>query len=220
MIACFYDEHATSVLPFDDLRRHFKIDFFHESEPFFQALRQKSYSTILLNYNLELLKAVQTGLHYNGCSVIITAPEEFEDRKLQALSAGAHDFFTNKMNAQELIIKVKNKEKSFFQMNSTLKLGNVNMVFSELKTYLYGKPVDVTIIEMKMLRLLIKNYPAIVTKEELVNDVWPSQKILPTTINTHIYNLRSKFLKWEFEVITIKSQGYVLVSKQNDQHLF
>lgn len=218
MIACFCDEHATSVLPFDDLRIHFKIDFFHEAEPFFQALHQKSYSAILLNYNLELLKAVQAGPHYNGCSVIIAASEESEDYKLKALSSGAHDFYTNKMNAQELILKIKNKQKSFLQMNSILKLGNVSIVFSELKTYQNGKPIDVTIIEMKMLRLLIKNYPAIVTKEELVNDVWPSQKILPTTINTHIYNLRSKFLNWEFEVITIKSQGYALAPKRIDQH--
>lgn len=218
MIACFCDEHAISVLPFDDLRSHFKVDFFHDSEPFFLALHQKNYSAILLNYNLDLLKAIQAGPHYNGCSIIVTAPEELEGQKLQALTAGAHDFYTNKMNAQELILKVKNKQKSFFQMNSTLKLGNVSMNFTELKTYLYGKVVDVTIIEMKMLRLLIKNYPAIVTKEELVNDVWPSQKILPTTINTHIYNLRSKFERWEFEVITIKSQGYALALKQNNQH--
>ena len=218
MIACFCDEHATTVLPFDELRSHFKIDFFHDSESFLRALHQKNYSAILMNYNLDLLKAVQIAPHYNGCSIIVAVPEEFEGHKLQALSAGAHDFYTNKMNAQEFILKIKNKQKSFLQMNSTLKLGNVSIVFSELKTYLCGKPVDVTIIEMKMLRLLIKNYPAIVTKEELVNDVWPSQKILPTTINTHIYNLRSKFLNWEFEVITIKAQGYALAPKRNDQH--
>jgi len=111
------------------------------------------------------------------------------------LSNGAHE---------ELIFKILNRD---------LKLGSVSMVFPELKTYLFGKPVNITLIEMKMLRLLIKNYPAIVTKEELANDVWPSQKILPTTINTHIYNLRSKFQDWEYEVLTIKSQGYTLVAK-------
>jgi len=105
------------------------------------------------------------------------------------------------------------EELMFKILNRDLKLGSVSMVFPELKTYLFGKPVNITLIEMKMLRLLIKNYPAIVTKEELANDVWPSQKILPTTINTHIYNLRSKFQDWEFEVLTIKSQGYALVAK-------
>lgn len=218
MVACCCDEKTNSFLPVDELKSHFKIDFFSELEGLKSALRSQTYSVILLNFNMEQLRAIQADPHYNGCSIIVTASEDLEDKKLEALSHGAHDFYTNKMNVQELVLKLKNKHKSFTRINNVLKLGNVTMNFSELKTTLFGKPVDLTLIEMKILRLLIKNYPAILTKEELINDVWPSQKILPATINTHIYNLRSKFQRWEFEVITIKSQGYTLTLKQNDQH--
>lgn len=217
MLACFCDERSFSLLPFDELRSHFKVDFFTDSASFKEALRQKSYSAILLNDDIDLLTAIQAGPDYNGCPIIVATLEE-DSHRLKALSAGAHDFYTDKMKVRELVLKLKNKQNSFTRMNSALKLGNVTINFSELKTYLYGKPVDLTLIEMKVLRLLIKNYPEIVSKDELVNDVWPGQKILPTTINTHIYNVRSKFKPWEFEIVTIKSQGYALTPKHIDQH--
>ena len=216
MVAYCYE--LFSILPVDQLKAHFNIDLYHDSVALMAAIRLKNYSTILLDFNLDLLKDLQSNPHYNGCPIIISAPEDQEEQRLEALSAGAHDVFTKQMNVQELILKIRNKQRSFFQMNNVFSLGNVSMVFSELKTYLHGKPIDLTLIEMKILRLLIKKYPAIVSKEELIEDVWPSQKILPTTINTHIYNLRSKFERWEFEVITIKSQGYTLALKQNNQH--
>lgn len=210
MLACYCDEHSISVLPFDELRSHFKIDFFHDSIVFKDALKEKRYSAILINSDINLLKAIQAESYYNGCPIIVTASEEREAYKLRALKAGAYDFYSSNMKPYELVLKLKNNKKNFVRMNSALKLGSVSIAFSELTTYLNGKPVDLTLIEMKILRLLLRNFPKKVTKEELVNDIWPSQSVLPKSINTHIFNIRTKFKEWEFEVQTIHTEGFTL----------
>lgn len=215
MLACYCEERSISVLPFDELRSHFRIDFFHDSIVFNDALREKRYSAILINSDINLLKAIQAESYYNGCPIIVTAPEEKDDYRLRALKAGAYDFYSSNMKSDELVLKLRNNQKNFERMNSALKLGSVSIAFSELTTYLNDKPVDLTLIEMKILRLLMRNFPKIVSKGEFVNDIWPTQKVLPKSINTHIYNIRTKFKEWEFEVLTIHTEGFTLSLKQN-----
>ncbi len=219
MLACYCDERSISEFPFDELRSHFQIDLFHDSIVFKDALKEKRYSAILLNSDLDLLKAIQAESHYNGCPIIVTAPKEKEAHRLKALRAGAYDFYSSNMKPYELVLKLKNNEKNFIRMNSALKLGNVSIAFSELTTYLNDRPIDLTLIEMKILRNLVKNYPKLISKQDLVNDIWPSQKILPKSINTHIFNIRTKFKEWEFEVVTVKTEGFGLSLKQNSSDL-
>lgn len=219
MIAFLYDEHTASWPCIEKLREKSELNQFSDPNAFIEVLGAKPYLALLIDYQLahqddfRLLKSIKTEPQYNGCPIVVVSPDNCEEKKMNSLTAGATDFYSNQMRLNELEIRLKNKMDLFKRSKNIFKLGSVKLSVADLKTYLFDRQVDLTLIEMKLLLLLMKNYPSVISKEVLVSDVWPGQIILSTTINTHLYNLRTKFKSWEYEIITYKSKGYCLVQK-------
>lgn len=92
-------------------------------------------------------------------------------------------------------------------------LGSLEILPLDLKIHFRNHPVDVTLTEMKILLNLMKNHPEMISRDELSQRVWENQLIQPSTLNTHISNLRAKFKDWEYEILNLKKQGYRLISK-------
>lgn len=213
MIACFIEDNPYSLKHrLGEIKSHFQVDLFHDPRTFQDALSQNHYALILMDYaaakkdNFHLLKSI------HGCPIIVSSHGLCEEEKFHALSAGANDFYSHNMKSSELILRLKNNLKRYGG-SQTLKLGTVRVVVSELNVYLSGNLIDVTLIELKILSLLVKKFPGLINQEELVNEVWPGQKILPATINTHLYNLRTKLKSWDHEIVTVKAKGYSLQLK-------
>lgn len=219
MIAFLYDKHTASWPYIEQLRQKSELNQFNDAKTLIEVLGEKSYLALLIDYqfahqdDFRLLKTLKKEPQYNGCPIVVISSDNCENKKMNALTAGATDFYSNQMRLNELEIRLRNKIEFFKRSKNIFKLGSVKLSVAELKTYLCERQVDLTLIEMKLLLLLMKNYPAVISKEELVNDVWPGQMILSTTINTHLYNLRTKFKSWEYEIITYKSKGYCLAKK-------
>jgi DNA-binding response OmpR family regulator len=71
--------------------------------------------------------------------------------------------------------------------------GVVAVRFSTMEAYRMGQPVVMTPKEFKMLEYMIKNPRKVLSRDELLNQVW-GYKCYPTTrtVDTHILRLRSK----------------------------
>jgi DNA-binding response OmpR family regulator len=162
---------------------------------------------------VELYDVIKADPHYNGCPIIFISGSSSEVSKLNAINIGAQDFLTRTMSKDEMISRINNKIDFFRNNRQVFKLGSVKVNTAELKVYFSNEKMELTLTEIKVMKFLIKEFPKISSREEINHEVWPDQIVLPTTLNTHLSNLRHKFPKWEYEIQFIKSKGIELVLK-------
>jgi DNA-binding response OmpR family regulator len=76
---------------------------------------------------------------------------------------------------------------------STVAFGNVTVNFSAMEVLCKGEPVALTTKEFKTLKYLIQNTPRVISRDELLNEVWGYENYPCTrTVDNHILTLRKK----------------------------
>jgi DNA-binding response OmpR family regulator len=75
----------------------------------------------------------------------------------------------------------------------TFEFGGVTGCFSTMEIHRNGQPVDLTCKEFKTLAYLIKNPRRVISRDELLNEVWGYENYPSTrTVDNHILKLRKK----------------------------
>ncbi len=75
----------------------------------------------------------------------------------------------------------------------TFEFGGVKGCFSMMEIHRNGRPVNLTFKEFKMLAYLIKNPRRVISREELLNEVWRYENYPRTrTVDNHMLKLRNK----------------------------
>jgi DNA-binding response OmpR family regulator len=222
--------HLPRVVLFDDdvsnlnlyqnyFQDHFSVKGFQNPHTYELAL-QEDLSAVVIDVlmpvmdGVDLYTKIQIHPHYNGCPLIFISSSGSDEIMLKALKIGGQDFLNKSMKKDEMISRINNKIESFRKNRHIFRLGNVKVNTSELKAYYANEKMELTLTEMRIMKFLIREYPRLSTREEINQEVWPDQKVLPTTLNTHLSNLRNKFPKWEYEIQCIKSKGIELVLKE------
>jgi DNA-binding response OmpR family regulator len=95
---------------------------------------------------------------------------------------------------------------------STVAFGNVTVNFSAMEVHCKGEPVALTTKEFKTLKYLIQNAPRVISRDELLNEVWGYENYPCTrTVDNHILTLRKKLEhdpSRPLHVRTIHGAGY------------
>jgi DNA-binding response OmpR family regulator len=77
--------------------------------------------------------------------------------------------------------------------DSEFSFGQVSVNFLEMSAHRNGEPVVLTAMELKLLRYLIQNARRVVSRNELLNEVWGYDNYpLTRTVDNHILRLRQK----------------------------
>jgi len=75
----------------------------------------------------------------------------------------------------------------------TFEFGGVTGCFSTMEIHRNGRPVSLTCKEFKTLAYLIKNPRRVISRDELLSEVWGYENYPSTrTVDNHILNLRKK----------------------------
>jgi DNA-binding response OmpR family regulator len=76
---------------------------------------------------------------------------------------------------------------------SMFAFGDVTISFSAMEALRKGEPVVLTTMEFKMLKYLIQNAHRVISRDELLNEVWGYENYPCTrTVDNHILRLRQK----------------------------
>lgn len=94
-------------------------------------------------------------------------------------------------------------------------LGDVRINFSEMTAFRKGQPITMTAMEFKTLKYLIQNPRRVISRHELLNEVWGYENYPNTrTVDNHILRLRQKLEQTPSEprhFITVHRSGYKFV---------
>lgn len=159
--------------------------------------------------------------------VVLSANSEVEDKVL-LLELGADDYVTKPFSPKELLARVRRAMRragASTQLISQVLLKPVNhevltfgaarIDFTSMEATRAGKPVTLTSQEFKLLKYLAASAGRVVSREELLNEVWGYQNYPSTrTVDNHVLRLRQKLEPDPTDphfIMTMHGAGYKLV---------
>jgi DNA-binding response OmpR family regulator len=127
--------------------------------------------------------------------LMLTARSEESDRVI-GLDLGADDYVTKPFSVRELMARVRallRRAHSSAELPDELQFGDVHVDFRRYVARRRGQPVEMTRKEFATLRLLVARAGEVVTREDLLNEVWGYESYpVSRTVDNHIAGLRAK----------------------------
>lgn len=197
----------------------FSVETFSRPESFLTKFDTTSYKTILLDIHMptidgfELYERIIEHPHYNGCPILFISSDDSDNARIKSFVLGAVDFINRSVNPEEMIARIKSKIDFFQKHRSIIEVSNLKVNLTLLKAYLNNKELPLTFIEFKILCLLLRNMNDVVSKDQLIQQVWRTDHVLDATIHTHVSNLNGKLDGWDHEINGLKSRGVQLMKK-------
>jgi DNA-binding response OmpR family regulator len=93
---------------------------------------------------------------------------------------------------------------------NTFEFGGVRGCLSTMEIHRNGRPITLTSKEFKLLAYLIKNQRRVISREELLNEVWGYENYQCTrTVDNHILKLRKKLESGSCEEIACRANNAI-----------
>jgi len=148
--------------------------------------------------------------------IVLSAAADVVDKVL-LLELGADDYVTKPFSPRELLARVRAAMRRTVRQppTETFRFDDVVVDFTKMELIRAGEPVSLTAQEFKILKFFLRNPDRVVSREQLLNEVWGYQNYPSTrTVDNHILRLRQKLEKdptYPVHFRTVHGAGYKFV---------
>jgi len=155
----------------------------------------------------------------NSTPVLMLTAKGEEPDKIQGLDIGADDYVTKPFSLPELLARVRallrrTPERAKKSPPDSLKIGDVSLNFKKYEAYKDDAAMSLSPKEFGIMRFLASRVGEVVTRDELLNEVWGYEHFPTTrTVDNHIAQLRFKIEKNPADpkyLVTVHGIGYKL----------
>jgi Response regulators consisting of a CheY-like receiver domain and a winged-helix DNA-binding domain len=181
-----------------------------------RKLKRESFDCIIMDINLpgkngfDLCKSFRQ-YNTNTPVIMLTAFSDLDD-KVEGFNCGADDYLTKPFFMRELVLRIHVLTKRRNTLNNTvatITAGDIVIDTKAKRVTRQGQPITLTPREYQILVKLTENKGEIVSKSDLINEIWGKSLDANTnTIEVYINFLRNKIDK-PFQKNNIKTRvGY------------
>jgi DNA-binding response OmpR family regulator len=127
--------------------------------------------------------------------VIVLVPKSAVHDKTTQKKPGPNKSVTDLIDTSDVCLPLDAAKAWLRNLNSTdtFEFGGVRGCFSTMEIHRNGRPIILTVKEFKTLEYLIKNPRRVISRDELLNEVWGYENYPCTrTVDNHILKLRKK----------------------------
>ncbi len=205
--------------------RGFNVDYAADGVTGLHLAVSNQYDAIVLDLmlpgmdGLTVCQKIRKDARDDTPIIMLTARDTLDD-KLTGLDTGADDYLVKPFAIKELEARILSliRRSRGDLTRDVLTVGDLTVDTSTLKVERNGHNLNVTPIGLKILTVLMRASPTVVTRSELERKVWGD--ILPDsdTLRSHLYNLR-KIIDKPFDkqlLHTIQGSGYKMVDSEQD----
>ena len=196
----------------------FEAEGFERPSAFWRACAERRPDLVLLDLMLPGLTGIEICRRVRKFSqvpiIMLTAKDEVMD-KVAGLDSGADDYLTKPFAIEELLarmrVAVKHSEGSNIAKKTILQVQNLEIDTEKRMVTVDGKVVDLTKKEYELLTYLVQNKNIVLTREQILNEVWGYSYIGETNVvDVYIRYLRAKIDEafGKKYILTIRGVGY------------
>ena len=202
----------------------YQVDCASDGEEAIEFLKNNNYNLIILDVMMPKISGfdVCKGARKMGIEtpvIFLTAKGEEIDKVL-GLELGADDYVTKPFSLRELLARIKailrRSENKISPTGMFEKIGSLNVNFTAYTANSNGKEISLSHKEFEILNYLWKKRNAVVSRDDLLNEVWGYEESPTTrTVDNFILKLRQKIEKDSNNpkiILTVHGVGYKLIS--------
>ena len=197
-------------------REGYRVSGFDNGHEGLMAVQHRGFDFLILDLNLPDLDGftICRELRRTAATVklpilMLTARASEQDR-VTGLELGADDYLVKPFSVRELLARVAailRRAKSAEPDASVYDDGNLRIDSRTLRVYVEGDEVKLAKKELELLWMLVRNRPAVVSRDRILSEVWQMADDVETrTVDAHIRNLRKKIGK--DRIHTVIGYGY------------
>lgn len=222
MIYCVEDDKGIRELVLYTLQNTgFPAKGFEDGAALFRALQTDIPSLILLDIMLpgedgiSLLRRLRADAILRKIPVMMLTAKGGEYDKVIGLDAGADDYLAKPFGMMELVARVRAiLRRTQINENAHTVIYTCGGIVLDEKAHAVsanGTTVSLTLKEYELLRLLLQNSGAVLTRNNLLGTIWGYDFDGETrTIDVHIRTLRQKLGEVGEQIETVRGVGYRL----------
>lgn len=197
-------------------QENFVVDVSYRGDLGFDLALNEKYDIILLDLMLPGMDGIAICKNLREENVqtpilMLTAKSQTED-KIAGLNIGADDYLAKPFAFDELLARMKAITRRPQKVNKNkIELANfdITLDINKFEVFKNSKKIDLSKKEFNLLYFLVKNKNKVLSKEEIISDVWEfDSDILPNTVEVYIKYLRNKL--GNNLIKTVRGFGYKL----------
>ena len=196
----------------------FSVEAFSNGEDFLSTVDKNKPNLVILDLmlpgvsGLDVCRELRSKDNYDGIGIVMLTAKSEEIDRIVGFELGADDYVTKPFSVRELILRVKvllKKNTDDGANEQILEFGPILMNLDAYEVSIDGKIVNLTALEFKLLKHLLKRKGRVQTRDQLLGDVWGySSEVTTRTVDTHIKRLREKLGEPGDLIQTIRGVGY------------
>ena len=196
----------------------FSVEAFSNGEDFLSTVDKNKPNLVILDLmlpgvsGLDVCRELRSKDNYDGIGIVMLTAKSEEIDRIVGFELGADDYVTKPFSVRELILRVKvllKKNTDDGANEEILEFGTILMNLEAHEVSIDGKIINLTALEFKLLKHLLKRKGRVQTRDQLLGDVWGySSEVTTRTVDTHIKRLREKLGDPGDLIQTIRGVGY------------
>jgi len=196
----------------------FAMDYAADGSIALNLLEDNHYDIIILDLMLPKVDGMKVckKLRDRGDStpiLMLTARDQLDD-KIEGFESGADDYLVKPFDMEELSARVNAliRRARGEVSDGAIKIGDLVFDPRTMRVERDGKRLNLSPTSIRILRILMRESPRLVSREQLENELWGDMLPDSDTLRSHMYNLR-KSIDRPFEtklLHTVQGMGFKL----------
>lgn len=174
--------------------------------------KENSYDLIVLDIMMPKIDGFTVAKEIRkkqSVPIIMLSARSEEYDKLYGFDVGIDDYVTKPFSPKELVARIKANLKRNTIMNEEISCLGLKIDTLGHNVYVDNKKINLTNKEYELLLYLIKNKNIVLTREQILNNVWNMDYLgEERTIDTHIKTLRNLLGPYKNLIVTVRGVGY------------
>ena len=204
----------------------YEVTVCYDGKTGFDAFKSGEFDIILLDLMLPEINGMEVCRRVREISdipiIMLTAKDELSD-KISGLDNGADDYMTKPFAIEELLARMraifKRQSRTAVRKN-ILEALDISIDLDKRMVKVDGNVVELTKKEYELLVYMIKNKNVVLTREQILNEVWGYSYIGETNVvDVYIRYLRSKIddVFGKKYIHTIRGVGYFVKEDEEEE---
>jgi DNA-binding response OmpR family regulator len=197
-------------------REGFAVTTFANGHEGLLGVQQGGFDFLILDLNLPdldgftICRELRRNPDTARLPILMLTARSSEADRIMGLELGADDYLVKPFSVRELVARVTailRRSKGVDAEAAVYDDGKLRIDGRTLRVYVEGEEVKLAKKELELLWMLVRNRPAVVSRDRILSEVWQMAEDVETrTVDAHIRNLRKKIGKDRIQ--TVIGYGY------------